>query len=106
MKRSTGDKIILWAVVLWGMSLTAAFLGGVALIAALMVVLLTEESVLLVFGIGCWLLVAALSLYLTGLLLRGYGEMVNNSRRVSEKADVIIDRLTELCDGIESDPEE
>ena len=52
-----------------------------------------EENAGLIFALAMSMLGASLSLYITSLFVRGYGEIVQNSNLLAQKADEIIARL-------------
>ena len=100
MAKNTSGKIFVWAKVLCGICIAELVLSGIFLVVGVLI-LLTEGllEALIPFAICEGLLFSALGFYLSNVLLSGYGEMINNSHKLAAKADIIIDRLTELCDA-------
>ena len=104
MAKNTSGKIFVWAKVLCVLCIIALCLAGVFLVVGILVLLTSGLlGALIPFAICEGLLFLALGFYLSNLLLRGYGEIINNSHKLSAKADIIIDRLTELCDEEEEE---
>ena len=104
MAKNTSGKIFVWAKVLCVLCIIALSLAGVFLVVGILALLTSDlMGALIPFVICEGLLFSALGFYLSNLLLRGYGEMINNSHKLSAKADIIIDRLTELCEAEEEE---
>ena len=100
MAKNTSGKIFVWAKVLCVLCIIALSLAGVFLVVGILALLTSDLlGALIPFVICEGLLFSALGFYLSNVLLSGYGEMINNSHKLAAKADIIIDRLTELCDA-------
>ena len=94
MRKNTGGKIIIFADVLFVLSIILLVLGVSLMIAGLVVLILEEEAAAVTVLLLCVSAYgSALTTYLSSLFVRGYGEMVRNSNLLAQKADEIIDRL-------------
>ena len=103
MKKSTGKKIIILADILFAICIVSLAISGLAFTIGIAVVLMNQGEMIGLRVGGAFLLIA-LSLYVSSLLLRGYGELVNNSAQLNDKADLIVDQMTRLC-GTNQDPD-
>ena len=101
MRKNTGPKIIIIADVLFVLSIVLLVLGGSFLVAGL-IVLLIEEAAAVVFTAALSLLGSALSLYITNLFVRGYGEMVRNSNQLCDKLDLLLAQKADPADSEQS----
>lgn len=101
MRKNTGPKIIIIADVLFVLSIVLLVLGGSFLVAGL-IVLLMEEEAAVVFIAALSLLGSALSLYITNLFVRGYGEIVRNSNQLCDKLDLLLEQMADPADSEQS----
>ena len=97
MRKNTGPKLIIIADVLFVLSIVLLVIGGSFLIAGSIVLLMGEE-VTAVFIAALSMLGSALSLYITNLFVRGYGEMVRNSNCICDKLDLLIEQISDSED--------
>lgn len=102
MRKNTGPKIIIIADVLFVLSIVLLVLGGSFLVAGLVVLLMEEEAAAVVFIAALSMLGAALSLYITNLFVRGYGEIVRNSNQLCDKLDLLLEQMADPADSEQS----
>ncbi len=89
MARRTGEKIILLADILWGLCILTIGLGITALVLLILVSLFSSKT----SGYPDFMIpfiIIALSCYISQLILRGYGELIDNTQKISDNLDAII----------------
>ncbi len=88
-EKTTGEKILDIADFLLGLCFIALIFAALILVIVIILLITGEEDNGIGSAIGV-LLFSAMVLYISNLILRGYGEMVNNSELLCRKADMMI----------------
>ena len=96
MKRSTGRKIVILADILFGLCIFCLVVGTIGLAIGMITLLTDGENTALIVGL-IYLLIA-LGLYTSGVLLTGYGEMVENSNLIRIDTELLLEKLYEAYD--------
>ena len=89
MKKTTGQKIIVLADVVLGLCFASLFIGVLGLLAGVIIAIIDDTNVKIVFVFCAIYFLIALACYISSLLIRGYGELVNNSEKVCSNTELI-----------------
>lgn len=94
MKKSIAQKIMILADVLQGIGIACFAWAGVMIIFALIDGDLAQWSKMFVIP-----LLIGISAYISNLLVRGYGRLIENTDALRDQADVIIELLSKQEDN-------
>ena len=97
MGKHTGKKLIIVADVLLGICLAGMAIGAIIVTIGIFRAIIDGQAED-VLSAGGKISLVSLILYLSNLLLRGYGEMVKNSEKLCDIASSIEGRLQKSCD--------